>query len=154
MRLWSPCTSSSLDDSRPSASSGPGVLAAAPAVGPLELPQPRPPASTRPGAPLWSSSWWFFSSFTARWAWPPSAPSASSPELLPVTGGTPGGCRPDGWGGSCTGGPCAACDRCCACSCCCCERGGRVSGGRAPGPRGPRRPRPAARHAAWLEGGC
>lgn len=88
---------------------------------PLPLPRPRV-------APLWSSSWWFFSSFTDRWAWLPSAPSASSPELLPVTGGIPGGWRPDGWGGSWTGGPCVAWERCCAWSCCCCNEVGGEHG--------------------------
>lgn len=58
---------------------------------------------------------------TARCAWLPNAPSASSPELLPVTGGMPGGCRPEGCGGSWTGGPWAAWERCCAWSCCCCN---------------------------------
>lgn len=87
------------------------------------------PAAPRPRvAPLWSSSWWFFSSFTDRWAWLPSAPSASSPELLPVTGGIPGGWRPDGWGGSWTGGPCVAWERCCAWSCCCCNEVGGEHG--------------------------
>ena len=87
-------------------------------------------------APLWSSSWWFFSSFTDRWAWLPSAPSASSPELLPVTGGIPGGWRPDGWGGSWTGGPCVAWERCCAWSCCCCNEVGGEHG-QGPGPLAP-----------------
>lgn len=71
--------------------------------------------------PLCSKSWWFFSSFTGRWAWLPRAPSASSPDPEPVTGGMPGGCRPEGWGGSWTGGPWAAWERCCAWSCCCCK---------------------------------
>lgn len=97
----------------------------------LRIPSSSPaqPCPLRPAAPLWSSSWWFFSSFTVRWAWLPRAPSASSPELLPVTGGIPGGWRPDGWGGNWTGGPCVAWERCCAWSCCCCnEVGGEHSG--------------------------
>lgn len=76
---------------------------------------PQPQAAEGRGvglSPLWSRSWWFFSSFTARCAWLPRAPSASSPELLPVTGGMPGGCKPEGCGGSWTGGPWAAWERC------------------------------------------
>jgi len=72
-------------------------------------------------SPRWSRSWWFFSSLTARCAWLPRAPRASSPELLPVTGGMPGGWRPEGCGGSWTGGPWAAWERCWAWSCCCCN---------------------------------
>lgn len=70
-------------------------------------------------SPRCSRSWWFFSSFTGRWAWLPRAPRASRPEPAAVTGGMPGGCSPDGCGGSWTGGPWVACDRCCAWSCCC-----------------------------------
>lgn len=100
------------------------------AVGPIGPPPPAQPCPLPQlwAAPLWSSSWWFFSSFTVRWAWLPRAPSASSPELLPVTGGIPGGWRPDGWGGNWTGGPCVAWERCWAWSCCCCnEVGGEHS---------------------------
>lgn len=71
--------------------------------------------------PLCSRSWWFFSSLTGRCAWLPRAPSASRPDPEPVTGGMPGGCSPEGWGGSWTGGPWAAWERCWAWSCCCCQ---------------------------------
>ena len=126
MGLWSPCTRNFTDGwLQGLLTPGPRVTAFAVSTHsrasrvsartpPPPLPLPRPRV-----APLWSSSWWFFSSFTDRWAWLPSAPSASSPELLPVTGGIPGGWRPDGWGGSWTGGPCVAWERCCAWSCCC-----------------------------------
>ena len=73
-------------------------------------------------SPRCSRSWWFFSSFTGKWAWLPRAPRANKPEPAPVTGGRPGGCRPEGWGGSWTGGPWAAWERCCAWSCCCCKQ--------------------------------
>jgi len=71
--------------------------------------------------PRCSRSWWFFSSLTGRCAWLPRAPSASRPDPEPVTGGMPGGCSPEGWGGSWTGGPWAAWERCWAWSCCCCQ---------------------------------
>lgn len=73
-------------------------------------------------SPLCSRSWWFFSSFTGRWAWLPRAPRASRPDPALVTGGMPGGCRPEGCGGSWTGGPWAAWERCWAWSCCCCKQ--------------------------------
>ena len=137
MGLWFPCTRNFTDGwLQGMLTPGPRVIAfAVSAHSRASRASAHTPALPRV-APLWSSSWWFFSSFTDRWAWLPSAPSASSPELLPVTGGIPGGWRPDGWGGSWTGGPCVAWERCCAWSCCCCNEVGGEHG-QGPGPLPP-----------------